>query len=518
MLNLKPLFSKKLAFLVILIIVVYLSLWQAIYFDFWRDDWGQIWAAIYKPELLLKEWVAIRLHPGSAIQQLFLAKIFGFNSYYWQITGLFLKVVNSLLIGLMFLGITKSKKAAILSSLFYASSPVGLESYVWISANTSALLILFLCPGIYYWVTRQRSKRRLLLAIAFLNLAICVSPGRGIFILCLVFLYELFEFFKKKELKNKLLTKVTPFLILLFTVIINFRLLNASNTFNIGNPFVLIVRTISNAILANNLITSLGGLVIGWVLPIEETGSLLMQRYTVINSFFISLLWLFGFIFLISLSLFLFYFFIKREGRNNSVLFFLIWAIGFFVPNFIFDSHLNPAPSHRYLTISSIGVVCILAYLLKNAGKVKILFAAIIIFAGIINSNRILYEQNKYRSKAIVEGIWNEIDNFIPKGEKDIIFVFTGSDFKRRYILDWSGSVPFGIKRNIKEEDAFPIVVSENELIKKLIYQEGAYRPSIGKWSTQKTLIPISHLFVLSLEGDHVVNLSDQYRRYFENE
>jgi hypothetical protein len=108
--------------------------------------------------------------------------------------------------------------------------------------------------------------------------------------------------------------------------------------------------------------------------------------------------------------------------------------------------------------------------------------------------------------------LWNKINADVPQGEKNSIFMYLGGDSIRGYVLDWSGSMPFGIKRQMRNREDFPIPSVDHALILDLLCKNGVSRPSVGEWTTQKSRIPISRVHAWEVEQGKITNVSQRER------
>lgn len=495
-------------FVLAVVILSFLCLGKGFGFDFWRDDWGQLWSAIYKPELLTHEWAAIRLHPGSAMEQIWGAKIFGLNPFAWQVLGLMLRVLDSIMVALMVFAMTKSKKASVLSGLFFAALLPGLESFVWLSAHASALFIFFFCLGLYFWFELDEKGKggvNFIASLVMLSLSIYVDPGRGISILFLIPLWSFLTIIRTRS--KKIVTRI--FVRTVLTLLPLILLLSHFNTGMVSyeslkQKWQLLY---SQPGLIKVFLSSMGNLLIGWVRPISETGSLASITRTscyagaifLFLGFFVSLLFL-----------------LRRTKFLQTLVFFIAWILVFYLPNWLFDQTLVVGTSHRYLTISSVGLVAIFALIISRLNRKYMFLAALFfILLNLRSSNIVLASQAKYRSSSVVEPLWQKINSDVPKGETNSIFMYEGGDYLRGVALDWSASVPFGIKRGVVNEDDFPIVTGDIDLIVKLLCEGNIERPSLGKWSFQKERVPLSHLHAWKLENGVLTDISKEKRIYF---
>jgi len=497
-------FSTKqiLIFFAILSVLSFLTLGRILSFHFWRDDWDRLWAANYSLNTSLANWTFNPdHHPGSTVEQLIGVKLFGFNPIYWQGFAIFLRILNSASIALMMYGITKSKKAAFLSGIFFATFAGGIEPYTWVSAHTSALIIFFFALTVYFWV------RASWLSLFFLIITLSISPGRAFFLPFFLLIWDLGLFWRssgKKGDKFLLARFISVISIILFVYIF----LKAK--FGYGVTFPNIV----SPIYLERLFSSLGNLFSGWAFPINEIASTVAfeSLSPLMKAFSIAALTLGMFYFVYSLMI-LINFIFKKDLKNHIYLFFLSWIGLSYIPNWLFDTSLEVATSHRYLAVSTVGFVCLVAYTLSRSKNfLTYLFIVVFLSLNILTANRILKSQYPYRSFELTEALWTKIDNDVPKDKKVYLFIYQGEGLTRRMLLDWSGPGAFGVKRNINDIDYLPVVTDDRKLITSLVCDENAQRPTAGGWRVRGEKIKLEDIYSWNYENGEIVNTSYQTR------
>lgn len=499
-------FFSSLLYILLVSGITYLGLRKALNFDFWRDDWGYLWAARYHPEYILT-WTT---HPGAWVEDVTLIKVFGWNSVAWQLFGILLRICASLsLIPMMWI-LSKSKKIALISGLFFASSFIGIEGASWVSAHMVLVSIILINSGVCLWAYYLERRRYVyfLLAVLILDLAVLADPGRSVLVVFLLFVWEVF--YKRTNIeKDKNLNILSRLSIL----VASFLFISHFLYYGPGTETQFFSRT--NQILQetenfNNFLSSISNMIFGWIIHIPEAGGLALN-----GSFrdFASLL-------IITFTLFysLIIGWLRKSRLFLMVVFFIVWMLVMYLPNWIFERTLVVAGSHRYLALAGVGFIGIIAIIVGRIRQVSLMFGLIIIFIAlnICTSNRILENDSHFRSKEVVSYMWNKIDNDVPSGEKDSIFMYLGSDYLKGTILDWSGSIPFGIRRELRNVDDFPIASANKSLIVQLLCKNNVERPSIGKWSIQKTPIALSHVHAWEIERGIIANVSKSERAQLE--
>src|SRR3989344_4898538 len=495
--------NNFLLYLLILILLSLLSYHKVLGFAFWKDDWYGIYQKDHLNSFLL--------HPGATLEWVFLSKLFGENTFFWQLTGILLRILDSVAIYLMMRKVSKSRIAGFLSGIFFASTFGALDTVGWASAHISSIAIFFMCLSVYFWLKfyEDLKNKNFLLYFIFLILAMLADPIRVVPIIILL------AFLRKtifKENKNSKFAKIIQgsfylFLVLVFLFV--FWYLNLT-----GYPgFSLIPKIIDSpsyvlnkSYLIGNYWGSLGNLILGWIISIPENAS--TGEY---NKLYARI----AFILVPFLSIFIFLFYRLRSGKFAIAAFLISWILVFYLPNWIAEPRLTMGGTHRFLNFSTVGFISLVAFGISfiRARFLLISFAIFFVIMNIITSNRILVQESKYRSKEIVEAVWNKIDNDFPKNEKDSIFIYRGEEPLRGNILALSGSIPIGIKRNIKDPYDFPIVTDDLDLIVKLLCFENVTRFQPGKYVIQKERIHINNIHAWEIKNNgSIINISKMER------
>ena len=491
-----------LLFVLLVIIISFLIFWRAFSFDFWGEDWEQIWFAVFDPAMINN--AREMQHPIVIYEELILARVFEFNTFYWQGVGFLLKVLSAMAVSIMMLGLTNSKKAAFLTGLIYASSVGGLVSFTWVAAHSSALVIPFLCLGIYFWVIR----RNLIIAVLLLLFSTWADPARSIFGNFIVIFWEILSVLQNPGLLRESIKRVvilSAALIILYLALQYFFYSgdyagNVSVTYGISIVFQNLFRSL------DNFLTNIGNLLIGWIIPINQ------------NIFAISTNNIYGkiagYLFLIQ-TIFLLFKFYKTKGEFFKImLVFSLWIPIFFFPNWLLANQEMIqngqvlGMTHRYLTLSAVGLVCFLGYLLfKVKSKlIQVLVLILIVGSNILMSNQVLEAQSKYRSVSVTRRFWNQIENEVPKGERDSIFLFRGDD--KTIVNDLTqAKIPFAMRREIKSRLQWPASTSDSGVVRRYL---------CGKNELNR-VIPLSHLHGWNTKSGELENISMQIREEFQN-
>ncbi len=499
-----------LLYVLLITFMVFISSWQSLSFHFWKDDWIRVWMTIYRPDLLLN-FLGLRAHPGTTIEEMFFGPILGLNPFYWQIEGLFLKILASLSVGLMILATTHSRKIAYISSLFFATCVAGIESFNVISAHAASLTIIFFGVGFYYWTRSFEEKNvySFICSLPFLIISFLISPARAAAIPILIMIWDLLTIIRGFHLKDHFKIYLIRWLVLLVSLFLAISLFKGQDEGGLISELIHIAGIIINQpSRLNNFFASIGNLFIGWIIPLPETAGL---SYPTLLSVVV------GFIFFIFLLIVIIRFFKKRTLVLQNRLFFLLFIYLGYLPNWWFYSDITVGTSYRYLTLSLIGLSYLISSLVSSLSRKYFLSALLLVLGlNIILTNLLLSSQLPYRSIAIVNHIWDQIDTLVPKSKTDNIFLYTGEDPNRFALLDWSLFFPFAIRRNLTDVKDFPILVHDRNSIQMLLCGEDTeVNTPVSKY-IHRDRIPLSHLYAFRLEQGNIINESTEYREYFK--
>jgi hypothetical protein len=486
----------------------FLSFRRVLDFTFWKDDWFPL----YNPSALKGYLV----HPAGNLEFLLFKNIFGINPFGWEFFGIIIRVVDSFVVYLLITKLTKSKLAGFLSGVFFASTFMGLDAVGWVSANASTISIFFVCLSIYFWLCyySEYKNRYYLFFVLFFIIGMICDPAR---VFPLIFLLPVLRLFLFSKIKEKNFIKIVTigfyiiFGLISVLIVIYLKKIGNSSFLIISHLFINPGLILGKIYLVGNFFGSLGNLLLGWIINIPETAST-----SVYNKLYARI----AFILLPILGILSFYSFKTKSKRATILLFLILWIIVFYIPNWIAEPRLTLSGTHRFMVFSSVGFIGLTAYLISLLrNKYIMIFLSVFFMAmNIYASNRILSEQSKYRSKILVDSLWDRIDRDIPNNERNSIFMYIGEEPVRGQALALSGSIPFGIKRQIKDPYDLPIVTDDLQLIIKLLCSSNALRYQPGKMVVQKSKIPLSHYHVWEVKNNgSMKNISAKERLRIKN-
>lgn len=525
--------KENLIFFVLVVLISLASFWRAFDINLRADDYIQIWVASNPLYEHLRFTVdnLIEIHPITILNDFIFANLFGYDVFLWQLEGYFLKAIGSFFVALMMWKITGSKRIGFFTGLIYASFSGGLESYIWPAAQPPAMIIIPLCLGIYFWTVSHKEKilgRNYLLALLFFLLTVISDPGRGVIILVLAFTWDLLIFIKsflKKDIFNSF-KRLSVLGLLILVELFSFKqfavkvlnVVDFSNSSHIvflstAYPFI-----ISNPLrIVTNFMYSMGNLLIGWFdSNVFESG-----HFSRPNS-----LALIASVLLIIIIIWalrgLFY---EKKEKYIIILFFLLWIPIAYFPNWLLtgyytgDDGLILGGTHHYLTISAVGLACILGYVTaKQRKRVGVTVLIFIIIANIFTANRILQKELSSRSAKLANKLWDQIDKEVPEGEKNSILMLKGGD-PVNYELVGSDAIPFGVRRGMKLIEELPIIRVEPETVRRLLCESGVlYYNALRELVPNKEPVPLSHVHAWGFENGVFTNISERERKVLAKE
>lgn len=499
-----------------IIVISAVTLWPAFHFDFWRDEWMHWWFIKYDPHFLRDLSQQAQFHRIEFYIQAVFFPLFKLHPLYWRLLGFFMRVVGALSVAVMMLGVTKRKKLALIAGVIFAGFPGGLETVTWQSADSAAIVLILLCIGLYFWSKEYSYKEKIksylfyFIGALFFLAAVWSDTGRGSMVLVIAFFYDLLSLMQKFSFKQTLfvLTKV----MLLVGLFAGLLLFAGQQKISVSSTLLTNLKDISlQHSLLKTFITSIGNLLIGWIYPIQETDSLTNPH---------AIPYYAGFIFLLAIPSITVIYLFTRKNYLKPILIFMYWIPLFYLLNWFFEKDIILGITHRYLAISSVGAVCLLAYLLGNLKfRYAALLTLIVIAASAITSLRILGGDLRYRSVSVIEPMWNEIDKDVPRNETNSVFMFLGDNYIKGAAFDWVGAAPFALRRNISTAYDFPIVTQNEKLLADLICKNNIFRPGPYQEYRQKSKIPLSHIHAWRINDNATVtDISKQKRDEIKNQ
>lgn len=442
-------------------ILTLISFWRVLFFDFWIDDWYLIWTSLYN--FPAGHWYFN--HPGLPLEFYVLSHVFGLHVLYWQIVNLLLKIIVSYLIGVFVFQLTNSRKTQFLSSLYFAASYLGFEAISSPIMNVAALASIPMLLSLIYFMHAIKENIKLIrISLTCLFIAFVLDPARMV-PLVIVFPGLIYLLGKHKN-TQLILNNTKKYLVILLIIGIPLFILwfwHFESNSQIGHVledlFSHNLSVLAKINRIGNLFTTIGNMWTGLFYPLPQDA-----QNTGVYMRWIG--WI-GILFLL-IGMWTFLKFMTTKSKRMGIIsFFIVWIFLFYIPNWFSEPRAPMAGPHRYLFISSIGFCCLIAYVFvqfKNKWLVIIL-SVLFISLNIFQANRILAWQSTYRSKTIVENIWNTVVRDVKFDNKQTIFVFYGQEPWLHQIVDLSAASPFMLKKHLGAYTPAPIFTRDPNVI-----------------------------------------------------
>ncbi|HSD98456.1 MAG TPA: hypothetical protein VLB73_02020 [Patescibacteria group bacterium] len=454
-------YKHALLFFSLLLFLVLASFWRVLTFGPWVDDAHLLWASLYS--ISYSQWYYN--HPGLPLEFLLLSHIFGTNYVLWQWTNIFIKVSVSFLVGQFIFKLTNKKKIAILAAIFFAVSYVGLEVVDSPIMNIAGIVAIPILLSLYYTISLFREGTNIKRSVGYFLLAFLLDPGRVFsVVLILPLLYMLVT---KKRNKIQLSLSRTVFLFVVCIVLASIFIVwfihfepNAQITQGIVGLFTHTNIYITKLNRIGNMFAAIGNLFVGFFYTMK-------QDYQD-TGYYDRLFGVTGFI-LFFVGLGCYVFFLKKQGKKTLGIigFLILWMFIFYLPNWFSEPRAPMAGGHRYLFLSSIGFVGLIAYIISLFKKkwIIVILSIVFILLNIWRANQILFWQNSYRSQMVLDRLWSVVLETVPKSEKNDIFIFTGEQPWLSQSIQLFGADRFLLLRRYSDRRLAPVFLNDSSKI-----------------------------------------------------
>lgn len=496
--------KKAVIFFLAVVLLSSLSFHKAFGFAFIVDDWFQLWGVMFEKAMLNRYFSD---HPSGVLEFSLLSKFFSFNPFYYYVFGFILKIICSLVVAFFVYGLTKSSRVSIFTGLIFASSVMGLEAFSRISAHNATFSIILLSFGMYFWVQQIRKNfyRNTAVSIASIIIALLADPGSSVMILPLMIIWDLATFYQNHFLKQELkLYLVRILLISLSIILVHFVIHNRALYFTSNLYSEQIQYAVTHPVSSlNNYLNSIGHLLIGWTIPVNEMMGISKPTILGIVS---------GYLLLYATIIVLILFIKKQTDKYKIIFFLLCWVLFFYFPSWVTQKHivignLVIGVSNRYLVVCGVGLVSIFAVIISKikSPSFRLFMISYVLVANITISNVLLTKEQTYRSVKVQNMLYDKINaDVIPGSEKNSIFVFLGDSWFRVFAIDWNGVYPFALKRGLKRVDEFPLVINNlQDVVNKLCTEQDRYK--------------LSNVYAWNVDDQNIVNETDQFREKVKN-
>ncbi|OGG11070.1 hypothetical protein A2Z00_01660 [Candidatus Gottesmanbacteria bacterium RBG_13_45_10] len=448
-------------YVLLLTVLVLITLHTSLQFGFWKDDWMSVWYGIYQPASLLNGW----MHPAANFEYFFLGRLLNDNVFLWQRMGLVLRFFAALSVARFGATLFRSRKAGVVAGILFATTVIGMDAATWTSAYVSLVVVIFLSLGFHYWISylRNTSIPLCITAITLLLIACISDVWRVLWFIPLLQYTVWME--SKSALRKRLMKKFywiygISLLVLPICIKISWPIISDMQIVHFVSqhwfkPTVLV----SGLMYAGNFFNSLFYMIVGWIIHLPEEGTVGVhsrwQAYMGLG------LVIFSVVYIVYARL------TRRTRQLLGLL--LIWILGFYVSNWLFQPRLVFGVSHRFQAISGVGFVLFLTWIIVKIRNsfIAVTLTILIVLLNICASWRILTEQLTYRSDTVIRKSWDVVDKEVSRtsGPAALYFVGDGSVYYNVFAL--SGSAPLALYRGYAHMSQFPVVAYD---MKNLAY------------------------------------------------
>jgi len=484
------------AYILILITVTLLAHFKVLGFSFWRDDWGFFWGAYNNDQTLF----TYLFHPGTIAEYILMSKSAGSNIFWWNALGIALKILASLGVYRFIKALTRSNAASTIAGLLFATTPIGIEAVGWTAAHIVLLDAVFSCYAMAYFIDYQRHKEKndLVYSTIFAGFALLCDPGRMVPLIVLFIFYHILFRQTQTSLKTKRIIGVIVLFLVLFlgiVVVVNFRYVVDTRIVQAilrhGWDMGFYIRKTGLAI--SVYFSTVGNMFIGWIIHTKDDVGFSDPS---ISAFFT------GFA-----GLFILYYFWKKKIADPIIVFLLVWIYGFCLPNWIFSVIMTPGYTNRYLVVSSVGYVGLIAYLISkiHSKHIRIILAVGFLALQLIIGWKVHFSYDGFRSDRIFQRITTVMDKDVPKENKQFLFVMTSDDPDLSKGFFMSRQVPFAIKRNIQKRVEFPVFADSIEMALSYLCGRITVYSVVLRRVPILTTIPLSDVYAWRVDKNHTV-------------
>lgn len=447
-------FRKYILLFLFLLLVSLLIFYRTLGFDFIIDDWILLWDSRFHIESYGIYWS----HPGTVIEFFLFYKIFGANSFVFNLFGIFLRALAGF-VGYLFIAkLTRSQLAGYIFAVFFVTSYLGIQSTTWASAHIVYIdLILITFTSYAYLVyASSKIKRDFIIFLASFIVTILVDPGRNI-IFIVFLLFSNILFFRKHQLHSREFKKFGIATVIVCSIFVFWNILFGYFFHNpFGNHHTRIpLETFSYYFgsLTNMIVDPLTRM---FEFSINNPNSLLPIYLGV--GIFLVLSWTFATIL-----------FIKNKSQSAYAFSLLLfWMLLFYIPSWFSYPRVYVPAIHRYLTISGFGLIAVFSLIIcalyKRTKLLSIVLSLLIVGVNIATTQSHLQQEESFRARGIV-GIWEKIDKKTPPKEKNSIFYFKGAEPLLTWGVVYSEGTPLRMIRRIYDPSEIIIVTNILEKI-----------------------------------------------------
>lgn len=502
---------------------------------------------------------------------------FGTNAFYYEVTAYTFRLLAAFSLYPVALHLTKSKLATFFAVLFFSITTIGLDSTGWLLTMPTYLTIAFINIFLYFYLIHRQTKKVkfLILSGVFFYLAYITTSARVLGAPLFMLSLEAFWLFKdrtKRDLRHSLLRIIFIFIVLLVVKISGPSLGNSSDWFQrlssglttiqdmfnqgrsdfILNPIVTIGGMfIPNFSFPNIQINTKNEMLMSVVLPsltfflfllsVLKANTSRLQRGDLYKGLIAATIWIFIVFIIRKMNLTTFsgsnlilmavagglaiivwlLLLVKYQAQKNvptslfisfSQAFFFFFLAWLWSPSSYIDS------THRYLTVSAVGISILFATIISLGKKFKnqlylAAFLSLFLILHIISTRVYINKLSDSHSQQKVDKIWSSIPYIPEVGKEPLVFYFEGDNSNRSILGD---SVLFGftfhiaLLYNLTESDKIPASMTEWKEVVSAVTDGQSFKP----YGYPLEPIPISKVYGFRLHGkDNLINITDLARQ-----
>jgi len=577
---------SSLAFLLVFIIS-FLVIYPAFHIGLYGDDWLAIFRYVVhvlpfsKNGLHYFNYFLTPYGSQDIIMGLLYQK-FGTNAFYYELTAYFLRLLAAFSLFPLAYYLTKSKLAAFFAVLFFSITTIGFDSTGWLLTMSTYLTIALFNIFLYFYILFHDKNRFKFLIISgvFFYLAYITASARMIGTPMFILSLETFWLIKdwtKRSLKSSLLRLTALFCILFIISTTGHtlgnrsdwlerltsgittiqRLLGEGRTDFVLYPVVTIGGMfIPNFILPSIQINTKKEMLLSVALPTLALFSLFLlvikanatklKREDIYRTLVSAVIWIFT-VFIIrkfnivsfsSSSLILMLttgglailvwtlLLIKYRTHKNILDAFFIslsWTIMSFFLAWVWSPGSYIDSTHRYLTMSAIGISLFFATIISLGNKLKsklilTLLLSLFIVLHIISTRTYINKLLDLHNQQAIDKIWSSIPHIPEVGKEPLVFYFENDGNNGGILGD---SVLFGfpfhiaLLYNLTESDKIPVSMTGWKEAISAVKDGKSFKP----YGYTEEPISIDKVYAFRLQGkDTLINITDLTRQKLVDE
>jgi len=401
------------------------------------------------------------MHPGSVCIELLKTWIFDTHVFGWQATGLILKICASYVVMGCLRAITQSKKAGMISGIFFAITIIGADAVSWGAAHVGLLDTIFISLSFLFGIQGIQEKRisKYILAgvcviLAFISDAARVAP---MCIMGLLYIYWFTPFGTHPLLKRLTvwiigvgIISISIFIFLNKSIFLDAAIVQYVTRY-IHDP----IRIVGRISLLGRFGNSLVHMAVGWFVPVYEKASTSSPTQWGIVGGWMGLI----------AYVYIFWRAIRIPNRTLRMsAFFLTWIVLFYLPNFLVEPRLVYGPTHRFFVLSSIGYIGLLSYWISRIPYVWWYVLSIMVYVtfNIRAVHLWLIDERQYRDKKMTEYVYGRLNEVLPY-DRPSIFMITGTHLFVEFGAGYAMHAPLLFYRHVLQTHDTPLYARDIE-------------------------------------------------------